>query len=35
VHVRGLVFPPGAHSARELVRPSDQDLYVRQTPTLP
>jgi coenzyme F420-0:L-glutamate ligase/coenzyme F420-1:gamma-L-glutamate ligase len=31
VHVRGLAFRSGEHSARELVRPSDQDLYVRPT----
>jgi coenzyme F420-0:L-glutamate ligase/coenzyme F420-1:gamma-L-glutamate ligase len=28
VHVRGLTFPAGAHSARELVRPAEQDLYM-------
>jgi coenzyme F420-0:L-glutamate ligase/coenzyme F420-1:gamma-L-glutamate ligase len=27
VHVRGLTFPAGVHSARELVRPTEQDLY--------
>jgi coenzyme F420-0:L-glutamate ligase/coenzyme F420-1:gamma-L-glutamate ligase len=27
VHVRGLTFPVGAHSARELVRPAGLDLY--------
>jgi coenzyme F420-0:L-glutamate ligase/coenzyme F420-1:gamma-L-glutamate ligase len=27
VHVRGLAFPVGAHSARELCRPADRDLY--------
>jgi coenzyme F420-0:L-glutamate ligase / coenzyme F420-1:gamma-L-glutamate ligase len=27
VHVRGLTFSSGAHSARELVRPSELDLY--------
>jgi len=33
VHVRGIRFTPGRHSARELVRPSDQDLYVRKAPS--
>lgn len=27
VHIRGLSFPPGDNSARELLRPSAQDLY--------
>lgn len=27
VHVRGLRFPPGEHSARELVRPAKEDAY--------
>jgi coenzyme F420-0:L-glutamate ligase/coenzyme F420-1:gamma-L-glutamate ligase len=27
VHVRGLRFPPSAHTARELVRPPELDLY--------
>ena len=27
IHMRGLKFPVGAHSASELVRPSDEDLY--------
>jgi coenzyme F420-0:L-glutamate ligase/coenzyme F420-1:gamma-L-glutamate ligase len=32
VHVRGLTFPAGQHSARELIRPSEQDLYVTAPP---
>lgn len=32
VHVRGLTFPAGEHSARELVRPVEQDLYMSTPP---
>jgi coenzyme F420-0:L-glutamate ligase/coenzyme F420-1:gamma-L-glutamate ligase len=32
VHVRGLAFPVGQHSASELLRPPEQDLYANAPP---
>jgi len=33
VHVRGLTFPAGEHSARELLRPLEMDLYAKGGPS--